>query len=306
MGAFVEKLADKLVNFLAKELKERGFKSAVLGLSGGLDSSVVAVLAQKALQKLAAEKSIESKIESEIESDQKAQNTEAYELYTLIMPSAQSSADSIKDALLLCEKFKIKYKIIPLNTAQSALLSTINNENLKENQLNLKSIVSDSIKNQQKIAQSPVNTLRNGNICARLRMLILYDFASATNSLVIGTSNLSERNLGYGTIFGDLACAINPIGNIYKSDIYALAEFLQIPAKIIQKPPSADLYENQSDENELGFPYSVLDGIMKALDCGQNDEQILQNGFPKAALQLVLKRKKSMAFKLQMPKIADI
>lgn len=302
MGAFVEKLTDKLVNFLAKELKERGFKSAVLGLSGGLDSSVVAVLAQKALQKLAIEKSVESKIES----SQEPQNTEAYELYTLIMPSAQSSADSIKDALLLCEKFKIKYKIIPLNAAQSALLSTINNETLKENQLNLSQIILDSIKNQQKITQSPVNTLRNGNICARLRMLILYDFASATNSLVIGTSNLSERTLGYGTIFGDLACAINPIGNIYKSDIYALAEFLQIPAKIIQKPPSADLYENQSDENELGFSYSVLDGIMKALDLGQKEEQILQNGFPKAALQLVLKRKKSMAFKLQMPKIADI
>lgn len=186
----------------------------------------------------------------------------------------------MQDALELCECFGISYTILPLEAPQNAFESIL-----------------------PSIKESP---LRLGNLCARMRMLCLYDYAYANSALVVGTSNKSEILLGYGTIYGDLAYAINPIGNLYKTEIYPLAETLKIPQSILQKAPSADLYPGQSDEAELGFSYAILDTIMLLLQKGATQEEILKQGLPKAALELVKTRMKTFAFKRKIPEIAQL
>ncbi len=238
-------IVEKLIDFLKGQSKKKGFQSAVFGLSGGIDSAVVAILCQKAFFEHS---------------------------HALLMPSIQSSKQSLEDALMLCKLFNISYTILPLEKMQQGFLVTLGG-------------LSD-------------NPLRMGNLCARLRMICLYDYAFTHHSLVIGTSNKSERMLGYGTIFGDLACGVNPIGNLYKTDIY------EIPQKILDKAPSADLYEGQSDEKELGFSYEVLDRIMIFLESGYSQEEILDEGLSKEALELVLNRMQAMEFKRKMPELA--
>lgn len=252
MGDF-EIIEQRLVEFIQKEVTSRGFNAVVFGLSGGIDSAVVARLCQLAFW-----------------NSHKA----------LMMPSVQSNKKSLEDALEICEKFGIAYEILEIAEPQNAFLKIL-----------------------PKLSQSQV---RIGNLCARLRMVCLYDYAFANNALVVGTSNKSEILLGYGTIFGDLACAINPIGNLYKTEIYELAKVLEIPKCILEKPPSADLYEGQSDEAELGFSYAILDRIMLLLQEGKDDATILKEGLPKEALQLVQERMQRFAFKQKMPKIARI
>jgi len=110
--------------------------------------------------------------------------------------------------------------------------------------------------------------VRVGNKAARLRMIILYDSAALRNRLVIGTSNKSEIMLGYGTLHGDTACDLNPIGGLYKTQVYRLAEYLGVPKPIIDKPPSADLWPGQTDEGELGFSYEECDPVLEAIDQG--------------------------------------
>ncbi|TLD89133.1 NAD+ synthase [Helicobacter sp. MIT 05-5294] len=248
-----EAIKQNLVRFITTEVQARGFESVVLGLSGGIDSAVVARLCQLAFPK----------------SHQ-----------ALLMPSKQSSQTSLTHALELCKSFGISYQILPLNQLQSAFEATL-----------------------QGLDSNP---LRLGNLCARLRMVCLYDYAFANHALVIGTSNKSEIMLGYGTIFGDLASAINPIGNLYKTEIYELAHLLGIPKSIIEKAPSADLYEGQSDEKELGFSYAVLDKIMQLLEKGANENEILQQNLSKEALKLVQSRIARFEFKRKMPQIAQI
>lgn len=248
-----EQIQQNLVQFIATKVQARGFQSVVFGLSGGIDSAVVARLCQLAFPN----------------------NHQA-----LLMPSKQSSQTSLTHALELCEKFNISYQILQLHQPQSAFEATL-----------------------QGLDSMP---LRLGNLCARLRMICLYDYAFTHNALVIGTSNKSEILLGYGTIFGDLACAINPIGNLYKTEIYELARVLGIPQTILEKAPSADLYEGQSDEKELGFPYAILDRIMLLLDKGTKDDEILQQNLPQEALRLVKERMARFDFKRKMPEIANI
>lgn len=137
-------------------------------------------------------------------------------------------------------------------------------------------------------------------------MIYLYDYAFANQSLVIGTSNKSEILLGYGTIFGDLACAINPIGNLYKTEIFKIAKILQIPQSIQNKAPSADLYEGQSDEKELGFSYAILDEIMLSLEKGLSKKEMLEKNLSKTAIEFVLQRMQLMEFKRKMPEIASL
>ncbi len=113
-----------------------------------------------------------------------------------------------------------------------------------------------------------IDPLRIGNKCARERMAILYDYAADYDGLVIGTSNKSEILLGYGTLHGDIACDLNPLASLYKTQVYQLAEYLGVPQQIIDKPPSADLWEGQTDEGELGYSYEVIDKVLYLVgDC---------------------------------------
>ena len=149
--------------------------------------------------------------------------------------------------------------------------------------------------------------LRIGNFSARMRMSVLYDISSREKSLVVGTSNKSELLLGYGTIFGDIACAINPIGEIYKSDEFEFAKLLGVPLSIINKAPSADLWEGQSDEAELGYSYKQMDDVLKLIvDENKSKEELLILGVEEKLIDLLNYRIKSNAFKGKLPTIAKI
>ena len=124
---------------------------------------------------------------------------------------------------------------------------------------------------------------------------------------IVGTSNKSEILLGYGTLFGDTACAINPIGELYKSDAFDFAKFLGIPDSIISKKPSADLWEGQSDEEELGFTYKVMDDVLKQLiDNNKTKAELLSTGVDEKLIDMLQYRVKANAFKSKLPTIAKI
>jgi NAD+ synthase len=221
-------------------------------LSGGLDSAVVAVLCLQAVGQ---------------------QN-----LKCLLLPADTSSKSSIDDARQLCNKFDIKYEIVPIGQ-----------------------IVKSYFKEQNP------TPLRVGNFCARVRMAVLYDISSDTNAVVVGTSNRSEILLGYGTIYGDTACAFNPIGNIYKSSLYEFALYLGVTKDIITKKPSADLWSGQTDEQELGYSYKKIDQVLKKLVDNKTDSsQLVAQGFDKKLVHMVQTRIVNNSFKQHMPNIARV
>lgn len=246
-----EKIKQNLINFLKEEVLKTGLKRVTLGLSGGLDSAVVAVLCKEVFDD---------------------------NLNCVLMPSQYSSKASIDDAVELCEKFNIKYEIVSIEPMLSSYL-----------------------KNMQK------NSLRIGNFSARLRMSVLYDISARENSLVVGTSNKSELLLGYGTIFGDLACAINPIGNIYKSDLFEFAKYLGVNENIVKKAPSADFYEGQSDEADLGYSYAKIDSLLKKMiDENRSNDELLAFGFEALFIENIKRRVQVNEFKRRLPIIAKI
>lgn len=148
---------------------------------------------------------------------------------------------------------------------------------------------------------------RRGNKMARERMSILYDLSAAEKALVIGTSNKSEILLGYGTIFGDLACAINPLGDLYKTQVRILAKHLGVPEKIIAKPPSADLYVGQSDEGEFGFTYEDVDILLYLLvNERYTPDQCEKEGFDQKLVEKVIKMIADNKFKRSAPVIAKL
>ncbi len=242
---------EQLITFLQEEVKKAGLQKVTVGLSGGLDSAVVAVLCKEAF---------------------------GDNLNCVLMPSQFSSEASINDAKELCEKFDIEYETISIEPMVSAFINNMEDDKL-----------------------------RIGNFSARMRMSVLYDVSSREKSLVVGTSNKSELLLGYGTIFGDIACAINPIGEIYKSDEYEFAKYLSVTDAIINKAPSADLWEGQSDENELGYSYKQMDDVLKPMiDESKSKEELEKLGFDKDLINMLEKRIKANAFKGKLPTIAKI
>lgn len=149
--------------------------------------------------------------------------------------------------------------------------------------------------------------LRRGNKMARERMSILYDLSAKYHALVIGTSNRTELLLGYGTQFGDSASAINPIGDLYKLQVCQLSSYLGVPKSIIEKPPSGDLWEGQTDEEELGFSYFDVDRLLyHMVDLQLNDEHLCSLGFSRDLVQKVKKRIMQNQYKRQMPVILQI
>ncbi|MDZ4159186.1 MAG: NAD+ synthase [Anaerolineaceae bacterium] len=152
-----------------------------------------------------------------------------------------------------------------------------------------------------------MNSLRRGNIMSRQRMIILYDQSSATNALVVGTGNKTEILLGYTTLFGDSACALNPLGDLYKTQALQLARAMGIPEIIVANPPSADLWEGQTDEGELGFSYARVDRLLYLLvDEGCTPAACVSAGFEQAFVHLVMDRVRRSQFKRSLPPIARL
>lgn len=140
--------------------------------------------------------------------------------------------------------------------------------------------------------------LRKGNIMARTRMIVLFDQAKKRNALVVGTENKSEHYLGYFTRFGDEASDIEPIRELYKTQVYELAEFLQMPEPILTKAPTAGLWEGQTDEGEFGFSYREADEILSmSVDEGKNKKEIIENGVETLILENVLNMVSKNSFK---------
>ena len=149
--------------------------------------------------------------------------------------------------------------------------------------------------------------IRRGNKMARERMSILYDISAAEKALVIGTSNKTEILLGYGTIFGDLACAINPLGDLYKTQVRILARHLKVPERIIAKPPSADLYVGQSDEGDFGFTYEDVDRLLYLLvDQRYSPARCEKEGFDQTLIRKVIDMIIKNQFKRSGPIIAKL
>lgn len=135
------------------------------------------------------------------------------------------------------------------------------------------------------------NGMRHGNVMARARMTILFDLSEDWRGLVIGTSNKTEMLLGYSTLFGDSAYAVNPLGDLYKHQVFQLARFLELPSEVIDKAPSADLFEGQTDEEELGFSYAAADSLlMQLVDERLTEDELEQAGFEKSFVRTVARR----------------
>lgn len=152
-----------------------------------------------------------------------------------------------------------------------------------------------------------MTTLRRANKMARERMTILYDHSQAFSGLPLGTSNKTELLLGYGTIFGDMASALNPIGDLYKMQVWQIARDIGVPAKIVDKPPTADLWPGQTDENELGFAYADVDLLLyHMVDQRYSRPELIEAGFDETFVDDVARRVRGSQFKRRLPLIAKL
>ncbi|MDQ3020930.1 MAG: NAD+ synthase [Bacteroidota bacterium] len=199
----------------------------------------------------------------------------------LLMPYKTSSKESVSDAMEVVKDLKVNFKNIEITEAVEAFIKSINDKDISK--------------------------VRKGNIMARVRMILLYDESAKLNALVIGTGNKTEILLGYSTIFGDSACAINPIGDLYKTQILDLAEYLHVPKQIIDKKPSADLWKGQTDEEELGFTYEEVDRyLFKKVDERMSDDELQKSGFDEEFMKRVNNLIIRSQFKRLPPIIAKI
>jgi len=197
----------------------------------------------------------------------------------LRLPYKSSSADSLAHAQLVIDHLGVQAKTIEITPMVDPL-----------------------------IALTPQDAhVRHGNIMARMRMIVLYDQSEDFKGLVVGTSNKTEILLGYSTLYGDSACAINPIGDLYKTQLRQLAADLGVPDAIIDKAPSADLWVGQTDEDELGFTYAQADQLLYLLvDQRYSPEECVKAGFDKSFVEKVVSRIQRYHYKRIMPPVAKL
>lgn len=230
-------------DFIKTRVAKAGAKGVVIGLSGGIDSSVIATVAVRALG--------------------------SENVYALFLPSTTTPDTDLNHIKSLCSQLKLAIKVIDIQK--------------------MIDIFAEEIQKEEK-----TSSLEWMNLKPRFRQTILYFYANQLNYLVCGSGNKSELMIGYFTKYGDGAVDILPIGDVYKTHVYQLGEFLNIPEEIIKKKPSAGLREGQTDEAEIGMPYSQLDCILFGLERFQNEADVAER------LQLSLaevKRVRSMLYK---------
>jgi NAD+ synthase len=195
------------------------------------------------------------------------------------MPFRTSSPESMEHAALVIRQTGVQTLTVPLTPMADPFLASIPED----------------------------QAVRRGNVVARLRMIVLYDRSAEFKGLVIGTGNKTEIYLGYTTLFGDSACALNPIGDLYKTQVRQLARALGVPEVILAKPPSADLWPGQTDEGELGFTYARVDQLLALLvDGGCTPDACVEAGFDRAFVQAVVDRMHRNEFKRLPPPIGRL
>ncbi len=203
----------------------------------------------------------------------------AENVLAVCMPYKISSPDSLSDAQLVIDQLRVPSKVIPITPMADPLIDL----------------------------DPQMNAVRKGNIMARMRMIVLYDQSASFHGLVIGTGNKTEALLGYTTLFGDSACAFNPLGDLYKTQVRQLARDMGVPEKIVAKPPSADLWKGQTDEGELGFTYAEVDQVLLLLvDKHLAPEEIINEGFSQDFVGKVIQRMRVTEFKRHLPPVAIV
>jgi NAD+ synthetase len=237
--------------FLRDELVvRRGIGKAILGLSGGIDSALVAYLCARALG---------------------PQN-----VYAIRMPYRTSSPSSLSDAQRIVDALGINAETIE---------------------------ISDAVDGYLKHAPD-ADPRRKGNVMARMRMLVLFDQSARRGALPVGTGNKTERLMGYFTWHADDTPPVNPIGDLYKTQVWALARHLGVPNDVVDKPPSADLEANQTDESDLGITYAKADRILNLILLGYKDAAIVARGHDAAEVRLVRRRVDATHWKRHLPTTA--
>lgn len=242
-----------LVGFVREEVTKVGVKKAILGLSGGIDSALVAFIAAEALG--------------------------PDNVHACIMPYRTSNPESEAHARLAAEQIGIHHQVVEITQMVDAYFASF----------------------------PDADPMRRGNKMARERMTILYDHSAALPALVLGTSNKTELLLGYGTLFGDMASALNPIGDIYKTQVWQLSEEMGVPREIIEKKPSADLWAGQTDEQELGFAYRDVDELLyHMVDLRMTRDELVASGFATSFIDTIYAKVQNSHFKRRLPVIAKV
>ncbi len=243
-----------LVAFLKDEVvRRRGFTRGIVGLSGGVDSALVAHLAARALG---------------------PQNVIGVRL-----PYKTSSRDSLEHAELVARHLGIKLETIDITRAVDGYLD---------------------------VADPQAEAARRGNVAARTRMIALFDLSAKHRALPLGTGNKTERLMGYFTWHGDDAPPVNPLGDLFKAQVWVLARHAGLPDAVVDKPATADLVEGQTDEDDLGISYAKLDGILHYLLQGLSTEAVAAHGFTQEDVELVRGRLESTHWKRRLPTVAMV
>jgi NAD+ synthetase len=245
-------VAEWLIEFLRDEVRRRrGFERVLLGLSGGVDSSLVAFLCARAFG--------------------------AENVWAFMLPYKTSSPQSLEHGQLVVDMLGIHSRIIDITP------------------------MVDPYIDQYEPDATPT---RIGNICARMRMIVLFDQSAKLNALPIGTGNKSERLFGYFTWHADDSPPVNPLGDLFKTQVWQLARYMGVPEVIVEKPASADLIVGQTDEGDFGISYHKADRILYFLTQGYSPERLIQMGFPREEVMLVKNKVDSTHWKRHLPTTA--
>jgi NAD+ synthase len=242
-----------LTGFIRDAVETACSAGVVVGLSGGVDSSLAAALATAALGR--------------------------ERVHGFLLPYRTSSAHSAADARRVAEQLGIDHRLIDLSPMIDAYFAL----------------------------EPGADPVRRGNKMARERMTILYDQAKKLDCLVLGTSNKTEILLGYSTVFGDNASSLNPLGDLYKQQVWQLAEHLGLPPDVVGKQPSADLWPGQTDEGDLGFSYPVADEVLYLLfDRGLRPEEVVERGYDAEVVGRIVSLEQRFRFKRRLMLIARL
>ncbi len=242
---------ENLCNSFKELFQKTGAVKAVIGISGGIDSALAAVIACRSIG---------------------ADNVAGF-----FLPYKTSSLHSLNDSKILSEKYGFKLEILDITHTVDSITGITDN----------------------------ISLLRKGNIMSRCRMVYLFDKAAEYNGIVIGTTNRTELLLGYGTWYGDTASSINAVGNLYKREVYEVSKTVDMPESIMKKAPTADLWDGQTDEQELGLSYDVIDSVLYDIEHNNNNKKELIEKYGPLVIEKIINRIIKNSFKRHTPLICN-